>query len=74
MTPRALRHLAYDPLERTPGCPALRVLLARGLEPAGGDAVSALAFVLLALPLLEVLALLAVLVVPVSWAERSARA
>ncbi|XP_072192676.1 uncharacterized protein [Excalfactoria chinensis] len=56
VTPRALRYLAYDPLERTPGCPALRVLLARGLEPAGDGVVSALAFVLLALPLLEVLA------------------
>ncbi|XP_015705671.1 uncharacterized protein LOC107306827 [Coturnix japonica] len=56
VTPRALLHLAYDTLERTPGCPALRVLVARGLEPAGGGAVPAVSFVLLALPLLEVLA------------------
>lgn len=57
VTPRALRHLGYDPLEQTPGCPALRVLLARDLEHAGdGDAVAAVAFLLLALPCLEVLA------------------
>ncbi|XP_027765453.1 uncharacterized protein LOC114071794 isoform X2 [Empidonax traillii] len=57
VTPRALRHLGYDPLARTPGCPALRVLLARDLEPTGdGDAVAAVAFLLLALPQLEVLA------------------
>ncbi|XP_054488908.2 uncharacterized protein LOC129120363 [Agelaius phoeniceus] len=57
VTPRALRHLAYDPAERSPGCPVLRVLLARDLEHAGdGDAVAAVAFVLLALPCLEVLA------------------
>nr|XP_041571522.1 uncharacterized protein LOC115494850 [Taeniopygia guttata] len=53
VTPRALRHLGYDPVERRPGCPALRVLLARELE---GDAVTAVAFLLLALPRLEVLA------------------
>ncbi|RMC14605.1 hypothetical protein DUI87_09703 [Hirundo rustica rustica] len=57
VTPRALRHLAHDPLARSPGCPALRVLLARDLERAGhGDAVAAAAFLLLALPCLEVLA------------------
>uniref|UniRef100_A0A8B9C7Z2 F-box and leucine rich repeat protein 6 n=1 Tax=Anser brachyrhynchus TaxID=132585 RepID=A0A8B9C7Z2_9AVES len=57
VSPRALRHLAYDPLERALCCPALRVLLARGLEPAGdGGMVAALAFLLLALPRLEVLA------------------
>ncbi|XP_021238263.1 uncharacterized protein LOC110390961 [Numida meleagris] len=56
VTPRALRHLAYDPLERALGCPALRVLLARGLEPAGDGVALALAFLLLALPRLEVLA------------------
>ncbi|XP_021382531.1 uncharacterized protein LOC110468728 [Lonchura striata] len=56
-TPRALRHLAYDPLERSPGCPALRVLLARHLDHDGdGDTVAAVAFLLLALPRLEVLA------------------
>ncbi|KAM7021621.1 uncharacterized protein RBU47_002717 [Passerculus sandwichensis] len=57
VTPRALRHLGYDPAERSPGCPALRVLLARDLEHAGdGDAAAAVAFLLLALPCLEVLA------------------
>ncbi|XP_030804340.1 uncharacterized protein LOC115903776 [Camarhynchus parvulus] len=57
VTPRALRHLAYDPAERSPGCPRLRVLLARDLEHAGdGDTVAAVAFLLLALPCLEVLA------------------
>lgn len=57
VSPRALRHLAYDPLERALCCPALRVLLARGLEPAGDSGmVAALAFLLLALPCLEVLA------------------
>ncbi|XP_074721423.1 uncharacterized protein LOC141942332 isoform X2 [Strix uralensis] len=58
VSPRALRHLAYDPLARSLCCPALRVLLARGLEPAAGDgdAVAALAFLLLALPRLEFLA------------------
>ncbi|XP_064509746.1 uncharacterized protein LOC135413691 [Pseudopipra pipra] len=55
VTPRALRHLGYDPLARAPGCPALRVLLARDLEP-GGDAAAAVAFLLLALPRLDVLA------------------
>ncbi|XP_074760283.1 uncharacterized protein LOC141959862 [Athene noctua] len=58
VSPRALRHLAYDPLARSLCCPALRVLLARGLEPAAGnsDVVAALAFLLLALPRLEFLA------------------
>ncbi|XP_072717220.1 uncharacterized protein [Ciconia boyciana] len=57
VSPRALRHLAYDPLARSLCCPALRVLLARGLEPTGdGGAVAALAFLLLALPRLEFLA------------------
>ncbi|KAM6075940.1 uncharacterized protein VSU04_003630 [Chlamydotis macqueenii] len=57
VSPRALRHLAYDPLARALCCPTLRVLLARGLEPAGdGDVVAALAFLLLALPRLEFLA------------------
>ncbi|KAL2305577.1 hypothetical protein Nmel_007572 [Mimus melanotis] len=57
VTPRALRHLGYDRLARTPGCPALRVLLARDLEHTGdGDMVAAVAFLLLALPCLEVLA------------------
>lgn len=57
VTPRALRHLGYDPLARTPGCPALRVLLARDLEHAEDrDVVAAVAFLLLALPCLEVLA------------------
>lgn len=56
VTPRALRHLGYDPVERSPGCPALRVLLARDLEEHAGDAVTAVAFLLLALPRLEVLA------------------
>ncbi|XP_065490869.1 uncharacterized protein LOC135988672 [Caloenas nicobarica] len=57
VSPRALRHLAYDPLARSLCCPVLRVLLARGLEPAGdGDMVTALAFLLLALPRLEFLA------------------
>ncbi|XP_075276309.1 uncharacterized protein LOC142361375 [Opisthocomus hoazin] len=55
VSPRALRHLAYDPLARCPGCPALRVLLARGLEP-DGDVAAVLAFLLLALPRLEFLA------------------
>lgn len=57
VTPRALRYLGYDPLARSPGCLALRVLLARDLEHTGdGDAVAAVAFLLLALPHLEVLA------------------
>ncbi|XP_065606315.1 uncharacterized protein LOC136057520 [Cyrtonyx montezumae] len=56
VTPRALRHLAYDPTERTFCCPTLRVLLAHGVEPHGDGMPSALAFVLLALPRLEVLA------------------
>ncbi|XP_018861000.1 uncharacterized protein LOC107198922 isoform X2 [Parus major] len=57
VTPRALRHLGYDPTARSPGCPALHVLLARDLEhPADGDTVAAVAFLLLALPCLEVLA------------------
>lgn len=57
VTPRALRHLGYDPLARSPGCPALRVLLARDLErPGDRDSVAAVAFLLLALPRLEVLA------------------
>lgn len=57
VTPRALRHLAYDPLARSLCCPMLRVLLARGLEPAGdGSMAVALAFLLLALPRLEFLA------------------
>lgn len=57
VTPRALRHLGYDPLARVPGCPSLRVLLARDLQHTGdGDAVAAVAFLLLALPVLEVLA------------------
>ncbi|XP_064304817.1 uncharacterized protein LOC135312989 [Phalacrocorax carbo] len=57
VSPRALRHLAYDPLARSACCPALRVLLAHGLEPAGdGGMVAALAFLLLALPRLEFLA------------------
>ncbi|XP_062349239.1 uncharacterized protein LOC134044158 isoform X2 [Cinclus cinclus] len=57
VTPRALRHLGYDPLARTPGCSMLRVLLARDLEHAGdGNMVAAVAFLLLALPYLEVLA------------------
>ncbi|XP_057225342.1 uncharacterized protein LOC130575457 [Malurus melanocephalus] len=57
VTPRALRHLGYDPLARTPCCPALRVLLARNLEHTGDrDMVAAVAFLLLALPCLEVLA------------------
>ncbi|XP_054680938.1 uncharacterized protein LOC129206171 [Grus americana] len=57
VSPRALRHLAYDPLARSLCCPALRVLLARGLEP-GGDSsmVAVLAFLLLALPHLDFLA------------------
>ncbi|KAM6071411.1 uncharacterized protein LJ206_009989 isoform 2-T2 [Theristicus caerulescens] len=57
VSPRALRHLAYDPLARSLCCPVLRVLLARGLEPAGdGSMAAALAFLLLALPRLEFLA------------------
>lgn len=57
VTARALRHLAYDPLTRTPGCPALRVLLAREIEnKEDGDMTAAVAFLLLALPSLEVLA------------------
>ncbi|XP_056345283.1 uncharacterized protein LOC130252102 [Oenanthe melanoleuca] len=57
VTARALRHLGYDPLARTPSCPALRVLLARDLEHTeDGDMVAAVAFLLLALPCLEVLA------------------
>lgn len=59
LAPRALRCLAFDPLHRRRGCPALRVLLARGLELAGDGtaaAASALAFLLLALPCLEFLA------------------
>ncbi|XP_062430547.1 uncharacterized protein LOC134139806 [Rhea pennata] len=57
VSPRALLHLAYDPLAGALCCPALRVLLAHGLEaPAGGDVAAALAFLLLALPHLEFLA------------------
>ncbi|KAM4900635.1 uncharacterized protein FYW23_003706 isoform 1-T1 [Sylvia borin] len=57
VTPRGLRHLGYDPLARTPGCPALHVLLAHDLEHTeDGDMVAAVAFLLLALPCLEVLA------------------
>ncbi|XP_068800074.1 uncharacterized protein [Struthio camelus] len=57
VSPRALLHLAYDPLAGALCCPALRVLLARGLEAPGGcDVAVALAFVLLALPHLEFLA------------------
>lgn len=57
VTPRALRHLAYDPLVQTLCCPELRILLARSLEPAAGDGmVATLAFLLLALPRLEFLA------------------
>ncbi|XP_031966485.1 uncharacterized protein LOC116444871 [Corvus moneduloides] len=57
VTPRALRHLGYDPLARSPGCLTLRVLLARDLEHSeDGDMVAAVAFLLLALPHLEVLA------------------
>nr|XP_025973867.1 uncharacterized protein LOC112993993 [Dromaius novaehollandiae] len=57
VSPRALLHLAYDPLAGALCCPALRVLLARGLEAPGGcDMAAALAFVLLALPRLEFLA------------------
>ncbi|XP_063257380.1 uncharacterized protein LOC134552585 [Prinia subflava] len=58
LTPRALWHLGYDPVARSPGCPKLRVLLARDLEDfedGDGDA-AAVAFLLLALPCLEVLA------------------
>ncbi|KAM6269867.1 uncharacterized protein LJ264_004277 isoform 1-T2 [Porphyrio hochstetteri] len=57
VSPRALRHLAYDPLAQSLGCPVLRVLLAHGLE-LGGDTgmVVTLAFLLLALPRLEFLA------------------
>ncbi|XP_071609164.1 uncharacterized protein [Heliangelus exortis] len=55
VSPVALWHLAYDPLERTLCCPALRVLLARGLEPQR-EMVTALAFLLLALPSLQFLA------------------
>ncbi|XP_014464973.2 uncharacterized protein LOC102571682 isoform X2 [Alligator mississippiensis] len=58
VTPEALLHLAYDPTAHVPCCPALRVLLASGIEPQGRapDLVGALAFLLLALPSLEVLA------------------
>lgn len=57
VSPRALRHLAYDPLAQTLCCPILRVLLAHGLEPSGDSSmVAALAFLLLALPHLEFLA------------------
>ncbi|KAM4672704.1 uncharacterized protein AAGF69_002200 [Amazona ochrocephala] len=57
LAPPALRCLAFDPLQGRRGCPALRVLLARGLEPAAdGGAAPALAFLLLALPCLELLA------------------
>ncbi|XP_075772195.1 uncharacterized protein LOC142824306 [Pelodiscus sinensis] len=56
--PGSLLHLAYDQTERAWGCPVLRVLLARGVEPQGHgqDLVGALAFVLLALPSLQFLA------------------
>lgn len=57
VTPRALRHLGYDLLAQTPGCLTLRVLLARDLEHTeDGDMVAAVAFLLLTLPCLEVLA------------------
>ncbi|XP_069712826.1 uncharacterized protein [Phaenicophaeus curvirostris] len=54
-SPRALRFLAYDPLERRRCGSSLRVLLARGLEP-DAAAVAAAASLLLALPRLEELA------------------
>lgn len=61
LPPRTLRCLAFDPLQQRRCCPALRVLLARGLELAGDSGMapapaSALAFLLLALPCLEFLA------------------
>ncbi|XP_067153347.1 uncharacterized protein [Apteryx mantelli] len=57
VSPRALLHLAYDPLAGALCCPALRVLLARDLDAAEGcDMTAALAFLLLALPRLEFLA------------------
>ncbi|XP_054028202.1 uncharacterized protein LOC128898433 [Dryobates pubescens] len=55
VSPRALRHLAYDPLAQALCCPRLRVLLARDVEPVD-DMVPAVAFLLLALPRLEFLA------------------
>ncbi|XP_074848256.1 uncharacterized protein LOC142012283 [Carettochelys insculpta] len=58
VAPGSLLHLAYDPTESVWCCPALRVLLARGIEPQGPgqDLLGALAFLLLALPSLEFLA------------------
>ncbi|XP_029862402.1 uncharacterized protein LOC115338090 isoform X2 [Aquila chrysaetos chrysaetos] len=57
VSPRALQHLAYDPLAQSLCCPVLRILLARGLEPTeDGSMVAALAFLLLALPCLKFLA------------------
>ncbi|XP_077672232.1 uncharacterized protein LOC144264367 [Eretmochelys imbricata] len=58
VTPDSLLHLAYDQTESALCCPALRVLLAQGMEPEdhSQDLVRALAFVLLALPSLEFLA------------------
>lgn len=59
LSPPALRYVAFDPVQRRRCCPALRVLLARGLELAGDGGTApapALAFLLLALPCLEFLA------------------
>lgn len=57
VSPRALQHLAYDPLAQSLCCPVLRILLARGLEPTeDGGMVAVLAFLLLALPCLKFLA------------------
>uniref|UniRef100_A0A8C3XKS0 F-box/LRR-repeat protein 15-like leucin rich repeat domain-containing protein n=1 Tax=Chelydra serpentina TaxID=8475 RepID=A0A8C3XKS0_CHESE len=58
VAPDSLLHLAYDQTESALCCPALRVLLAEGIEPKAHsqDLVRALAFVLLALPSLEFLA------------------
>ncbi|KAH1170339.1 hypothetical protein KIL84_001324 [Mauremys mutica] len=58
VAPDSLLHLAYDQTESALCCPALRVLLAQGIEPKGPgqDLVRALAFLLLALPRLEFLA------------------
>ncbi|KAM9028638.1 uncharacterized protein PRD47_014049 [Ara ararauna] len=57
LAPRALRRVAFDPLQGRRCCPALRVLLARGLELLGdGGTAPALGFLLLALPCLQFLA------------------
>ncbi|XP_053110557.1 uncharacterized protein LOC128326851 [Hemicordylus capensis] len=58
LSPASLLHLAYDPTVGSFCCPMLRVLSVDGLEPGAHsqDLVLALAFLLLALPSLKLLA------------------